>query len=72
MERHLANLFCPEKDFFKGYKFCKADQKEITSFAAEAMDEDENGKEINESVSTMLAWSCLYFFVIVSLYLLYD
>jgi hypothetical protein len=25
MEGHLANLFGQNKDFFKGYKFCKAD-----------------------------------------------
>ena len=55
MEGHLANLFCQMKDFLIGYEFCKAEQKKITSFAAEAMDEDENEKEIIESVSTMVA-----------------
>ena len=54
MEGHLANLFCQMKTFFEEYEFCKADQKEIISFAAEAMDDDENGEEIIESVSNMV------------------
>ena len=54
MEGHLAKLFCRMKHFLKGYDFEKADQKEIISFAAEAIDGDENEKDIIGSVSTMV------------------
>ena len=42
------------KAFFLEYEFDKADQKEMVSFAAEAMDDNENDKQIIESVSIMV------------------
>ena len=54
MEGNLANLFCQMKAFFVEYEFDKAEQKEMVSFAAEAMDDNENDKQIIESVSIMV------------------
>ena len=54
MEGNLANLFCQMKAFFVDYEFDKAEQKEMVSFAAEAMDDNENDKQIIESVSIMV------------------